>query len=330
MQPTKNKGKQRTKVYRRSQCPSPPRTTNEDNDIDYLLARDMQRATLNSLATEFLRPTSESGPSQLSCYDDETVVVSSDEGLSDNSSDNFEYTDTRSSYTRLFAPAAEEGSRGNKHKRNKVYVVYQGRVPGIYTDWDACAEQVSGYSHNSFEGFLSLEEAQDAWNRSLARRTTQRPETPTARLGGLSQTPPRHVRRSPRAPASAARLANINAGLQMPNKVTAPTPVMRASHARLPDADIAATASPHSIEHQPKPVTDSRQPTQHIAPGLGEESQWYAVIEGQHPGVYHGRMAASRAVGHTSAGRVQIAASENDANKIFVKAFMARRVVRFE
>ena len=29
-------------------------------------------------------------------------------------------------------------------KKQKYYVVWQGKKPGIYSDWDACKEQVVG------------------------------------------------------------------------------------------------------------------------------------------------------------------------------------------
>ncbi|KAG6825792.1 hypothetical protein H0H92_002430 [Tricholoma furcatifolium] len=128
MQPKKNKGKERTKNYLRSQHPSPQQTTSKDVDIDELLARNMQHATLNSLATDFVHQTSNFSPSQLSYYDDQTVVVSSsDGGLPDSphdSSDDFE-----------LAPPPEGGFRGNSCRRFKVYIVYRGRIPGIYMDW---------------------------------------------------------------------------------------------------------------------------------------------------------------------------------------------------
>lgn len=42
----------------------------------------------------------------------------------------------------------------------KYYAVKTGREPGIYTDWDACRRQVTGYPGASFKGFQSLSEAE--------------------------------------------------------------------------------------------------------------------------------------------------------------------------
>lgn len=42
----------------------------------------------------------------------------------------------------------------------KYYAVRCGRVPGIYTDWDACRGQVTGFPNACFKGFSSLTEAE--------------------------------------------------------------------------------------------------------------------------------------------------------------------------
>lgn len=41
----------------------------------------------------------------------------------------------------------------------KYYAVKEGKKPGIYETWDACKEQVSGYSGAQYKSFTSLEEA---------------------------------------------------------------------------------------------------------------------------------------------------------------------------
>ncbi len=41
----------------------------------------------------------------------------------------------------------------------KYYSVRQGRIPGIYESWEACREQVQGYSGAVYKSFASREEA---------------------------------------------------------------------------------------------------------------------------------------------------------------------------
>ena len=43
--------------------------------------------------------------------------------------------------------------------RKRCYVVFRGRIPGIYLDWESCQEQVSGFRDNIYKGYNSLEEA---------------------------------------------------------------------------------------------------------------------------------------------------------------------------
>ncbi len=47
-------------------------------------------------------------------------------------------------------------------KKQKYYVVWQGRKPGIYTDWEACKEQVVGVQGAQYKGFDSMAEAEAA------------------------------------------------------------------------------------------------------------------------------------------------------------------------
>lgn len=41
----------------------------------------------------------------------------------------------------------------------KIYAVRNGRVPGIYTSWEDCQKQVSGFSGAVFKGFATQDEA---------------------------------------------------------------------------------------------------------------------------------------------------------------------------
>lgn len=48
--------------------------------------------------------------------------------------------------------------------KQKFYVVWKGRVPGIYTTWDACAAQVSGYAGAEYKSFPSRAAAEAAFS----------------------------------------------------------------------------------------------------------------------------------------------------------------------
>ena len=53
-------------------------------------------------------------------------------------------------------------TRKSMAKKQKYYVVWQGKKPGIYSDWDACKEQVVGVQGAQYKGFDSMAEAEVA------------------------------------------------------------------------------------------------------------------------------------------------------------------------
>lgn len=47
--------------------------------------------------------------------------------------------------------------------RARFYVVFEGREPGIYRDWERCRAQVDGFPGAEHRSFASAEEAERAW-----------------------------------------------------------------------------------------------------------------------------------------------------------------------
>ena len=47
----------------------------------------------------------------------------------------------------------------------KCYVVYIGRVPGVYEEWKDCQKQVNNLSGNSYQAYKSREVAEEKWRR---------------------------------------------------------------------------------------------------------------------------------------------------------------------
>jgi viroplasmin and RNaseH domain-containing protein len=54
------------------------------------------------------------------------------------------------------------------------YVVYRGRVPGVYVHWEDCLKQVNMFKGNSYKGYNTMAEAEARWRNHLReeRRTT--------------------------------------------------------------------------------------------------------------------------------------------------------------
>ena len=48
--------------------------------------------------------------------------------------------------------------------KQKFYVVWQGRKPGIYTSWKECEAQVSGFENARYKAFDSMVEAEKAFS----------------------------------------------------------------------------------------------------------------------------------------------------------------------
>ncbi|MBI3228791.1 MAG: viroplasmin family protein [Burkholderiales bacterium] len=67
---------------------------------------------------------------------------------------------------------------------SKFYVVWQGRVPGIYTDWDTCKKQVEKFPDAKYKSFATRAEAEKAFGDAKAA-----PRAPFAKSasGGASK-----------------------------------------------------------------------------------------------------------------------------------------------
>jgi viroplasmin and RNaseH domain-containing protein len=53
------------------------------------------------------------------------------------------------------------------------YVVYRGRVPGVYIHWEDCLKQVNMFKGNSYKGYKTMVEAEARWrNHQREERRT--------------------------------------------------------------------------------------------------------------------------------------------------------------
>ncbi len=81
-------------------------------------------------------------------------------------------------------------------KKAAYYVVWQGKQPGIYADWETCQAQVKGQQGAVYKGFATLTEAEKAFSSSpeeyitrkptSASKTTTRPSTTSLILPALA------------------------------------------------------------------------------------------------------------------------------------------------
>ena len=60
------------------------------------------------------------------------------------------------------------------------YVVYKGKVPGVYDDWEDYWRQVHHFSGNSYKGYTTRAEAESRYARYLAGERRERWRNPDA------------------------------------------------------------------------------------------------------------------------------------------------------
>lgn len=68
--------------------------------------------------------------------------------------------------------------------KQKYYVVWNGRQKGIFTSWEACKNQISGYKGAMYKSFPTIEEAQKAFQESytdyITPKTKKNAPTPSS------------------------------------------------------------------------------------------------------------------------------------------------------
>ncbi|XP_019190549.1 PREDICTED: uncharacterized protein LOC109185007 [Ipomoea nil] len=67
-----------------------------------------------------------------------------------------------------FGPRRADGRRDRPNMRGKTYVVFVGRQPEIYDNWEDAKTQVHRYSDNLYKSYNSRDEAIQAFNRFIS------------------------------------------------------------------------------------------------------------------------------------------------------------------
>ncbi len=73
--------------------------------------------------------------------------------------------------------------------KQKYYVVWNGRKPGIYKTWAECEKQTKGFQGASFKSFPTLAEAEQAYNQGAVGRPATSGKSSGA-AGISTSTPP--------------------------------------------------------------------------------------------------------------------------------------------
>lgn len=65
--------------------------------------------------------------------------------------------------------------------KQKFYVVWKGKEPGIYTNWNKCKEQVEGFAGAAYKAFPTLMEAEIAFNQHFAKHIYKKDKEPVVK-----------------------------------------------------------------------------------------------------------------------------------------------------
>ena len=63
--------------------------------------------------------------------------------------------------------------------KKKWYVVYKGKVPGVYDEWDDCLEQVNKFPGNSHKSYKTKAEAEARYKNHLLRKERKKNQMKT-------------------------------------------------------------------------------------------------------------------------------------------------------
>lgn len=76
--------------------------------------------------------------------------------------------------------------------KRKYYVVWEGRISGVYDNWQSCKEQIDQYQGAKYKGFPSKLEADKAFREGYAQFYKNNPaarKSQTSAFGGTSDAP---------------------------------------------------------------------------------------------------------------------------------------------
>jgi ribonuclease HI len=69
--------------------------------------------------------------------------------------------------------------------KNKYYVVWRGRLTGIFESWEECKQQIDAYEGAQYKGYATREEAEAAHKLGYWQALKQAGDNKEQRIGGL-------------------------------------------------------------------------------------------------------------------------------------------------
>lgn len=147
-------------------------------------------------------------------------------------------------------------------KKQKYYVVWQGKQPGIYTDWEACREQVVGVQGAQYKSFGTMAEAEAAIKQPYSNVVAMQAGHQRPQAGGTPALPVLFVDES--------GLTAIRPDAQPP------LPVLDALA-----VDAACSGNPGVMEYQGIYIPTRTQVFHYTAPkGTNNIGEFLAIVHG--------------------------------------------------
>ncbi len=72
-------------------------------------------------------------------------------------------------------------------EKNRFYVVWQGKKPGVYKGWDACKRQIEGFPGAQYMGFTTAEAAEKAFGSSYFSAVAHKKKSREKHAGALAK-----------------------------------------------------------------------------------------------------------------------------------------------
>lgn len=170
--------------------------------------------------------------------------------------------------------------------KQKYYVVWEGREPGIYDNWEDCQDQIDGYPNAKYKSFKTREEATAAYREAESARTGTLLEEIAFRNSSATATGKgSSVATGMGSTASATARASDRATTNP--QVAAPRPVIVRDYSGIPEINLNAIAvdgacsgNPGMMEYRGVRVADGQE-IFHVGPladGTNNVAEYLALI----------------------------------------------------
>ncbi|MDE6360008.1 MAG: ribonuclease H family protein [Muribaculaceae bacterium] len=161
-------------------------------------------------------------------------------------------------------------------EKRKFYVVWEGRDPGVYDNWEDCQAQIDGFPGAKYKSFKSQQEAVEAFRGSGEEEETLLTRIALKNLESVTASP---------APANPSPI--VAESSRFPSSKTAKQAAPHIDYSRIPEINLGAIAvdgacagNPGMMEYRGVKVADGEE-IFHIGPladGTNNVAEYLALV----------------------------------------------------